>query len=72
LKIKGSSIHHSLTAQCPVAEGKLNAIDDAECFAHLVNGALNELATWIAQSNDPQRLKIAQQSIETLLARHQN
>ena len=52
-------------------EGKLNTID-AECFAHLVNGALNELATWVAQSNDPQRLKTAQQSIETLLARHQN
>jgi AcrR family transcriptional regulator len=57
--------------QIAVAEGKLNTIDP-ECFAHLVNGALNELATWVAQSNDPQRLKTAQQSIETLLVRHQN
>jgi AcrR family transcriptional regulator len=57
--------------QIAVTEGKLNTID-AECFAHLVNGALNELAAWVAQSNDPQRLKTAQQSIETLLLRHQN
>jgi AcrR family transcriptional regulator len=62
-------LHQSI--QIAVSEGKLNTID-AECFAHLVNGALNELATWVAQSNDPQRLKTAQQSIETLLARHQN
>jgi AcrR family transcriptional regulator len=62
-------LHQSI--QIAVAEGKLNTIDP-ECFAHLVNGALNELATWVAQSNDPQRLKIAQQSIETLLTRHQN
>jgi AcrR family transcriptional regulator len=58
-------LHQSI--QIAVTEGKLNTIDP-ECFAHL----LNELATWVAQSNDPQRLKIAQQSIETLLARHQN
>lgn len=62
-------LHQSI--QIAVAEGKLNTIDP-ECFAHLVNGALNELATWVAQSNDPQRLKTAQQSIETLLVRHQN
>jgi AcrR family transcriptional regulator len=62
-------LHQSI--QIAVTEGKLNTID-AECFAHLVNGALNELATWVAQSNDPQRLKTAQQSIETLLTRHQN
>jgi AcrR family transcriptional regulator len=62
-------LHQSI--QIAVAEGKLNTIDP-ECFAHLVNGALNELATWVAQSNDPQRLKIAQQSIETLLTRHQS
>ena len=62
-------LHQSI--QIAVREGKLNTIDP-ECFAHLVNGALNELATWVAQSNDPQRLKTAQQSIETLLARHQN
>jgi AcrR family transcriptional regulator len=62
-------LHRSI--QIAVSEGKLNTID-AECFAHLVNGALNELATWVAQSNDPQRLKTAQQSIEMLLSRHQN
>jgi AcrR family transcriptional regulator len=62
-------LHQSI--QIAVAEGKLNTIDP-ECFAHLVNGALNELATWVAQSNDPQRLKTAQQSIKTLLTRHQS
>jgi AcrR family transcriptional regulator len=62
-------LHQSI--QIAVAEGKLNTIDP-ECFAHLVNGALNELATWVAQSNDPQRLKTAQKSIEMLLTRHQN
>ena len=62
-------LHQSI--QIAVTEGKLNTIDP-ECFAHLVNGALNELATWVAQSDDPQRLKTAQQSIETLLTRHQN
>jgi AcrR family transcriptional regulator len=62
-------LHESI--QIAVQEGDLNPID-AEGFAHLVNGALNELAAWIAQSNDPQRLKTAQQLIETLLTRHQN
>jgi AcrR family transcriptional regulator len=57
--------------QIAVKEGKLNTID-AEGFAHLVNGSLNELAAWVAQSNDPERLKIAQRLVETLLNRHQN
>lgn len=52
-------------------QGKLSTID-AEGFAHLVNGALNELAAWVAQSNDPERLKTAQKLIETLLTHHQN
>ncbi|MCC3421491.1 MAG: TetR/AcrR family transcriptional regulator [Microcoleus sp. PH2017_29_MFU_D_A] len=56
--------------QIAVKEGKLNTID-VEGFAHLVNGSLNELAAWVAQSNDPKRLKTAQQLIETLLTRHQ-
>ncbi|NJN87132.1 MAG: TetR/AcrR family transcriptional regulator [Leptolyngbyaceae cyanobacterium SL_7_1] len=56
--------------QTVIAEGKLSAID-AEGFAHLVNGSLNELAAWVAQSNDPERLKTAQQLVETLLSRHQ-
>jgi AcrR family transcriptional regulator len=57
--------------QIAVQEGKLSTIN-AEGFAHLVNGSLNELATWVAQSNDPQRLKTAQQLVQTLLTRHQN
>jgi AcrR family transcriptional regulator len=57
--------------QIAVKEGALNTID-AEGFAHLLNGSLNELAAWIAQSNDPKRLVTAQRLIETLLTRHQN
>lgn len=53
-----------------VSEGKLNTIDP-EGFAHLVNGSLNELAAWVAQSDDPERLKTAQKLVETLLTRHQ-
>jgi AcrR family transcriptional regulator len=55
--------------QTAVKEGKLNTID-VEGFAHLVNGSLNELAAWVAQSDDPKRLKTAQQLIQTLLIRH--
>jgi AcrR family transcriptional regulator len=54
-----------------VDEKKLNTID-AEGFAHLVNGSLNELAAWVAQSDDPERLKTAQRLVETLLTRHQD
>jgi AcrR family transcriptional regulator len=57
--------------QIAVKEGRLNTIN-VEGFAHLVNGSLNELAAWVAQSNDPKRLKAAQQLVETLLTRHQN
>ena len=57
--------------QIAVNEGKLNTID-AEGFAHLINGSLNELAAWVAQSDDPERLKTAQQLVETLLNKHQN
>jgi AcrR family transcriptional regulator len=53
-----------------VNQGKLSTID-AEGFAHLVNGALNELAAWVAKSNDPERLKTAQRLIEKLLTLHQ-
>jgi AcrR family transcriptional regulator len=62
-------LHQSI--QIAVNEGKLSTID-AEGFAHLVNGALNELATWVARSDDPNCLKIAQKLVETLLTRHQN
>lgn len=53
-----------------VQAGQLSTID-AEGFAHLVNGALNELGAWVAQSNDPEQLKTAQCLVETLLTRHQ-
>ncbi len=62
-------LHESI--QIAVAEGELNTID-AEGFAHLVNGSLNDLAAWVAQSNDPNRLKIAQSLVETLLMRHRS
>jgi AcrR family transcriptional regulator len=61
-------LHQSI--QIAVNEGKLSTID-AEGFAHLVNGSLNELAAWVAQSHDPERLKTAQKLVETLLVRHQ-
>jgi AcrR family transcriptional regulator len=61
-------LHQSI--QIAVNEGKLIAIDP-EGFAHLVNGALNELAVWVARSDDPKRLQTAQQLIEALLVRHQ-
>ena len=57
--------------QIAVSEGNLNTID-AEGFAHLVNGSLNELAAWVAQSDDPERLKTAQCLVETLLIRHRS
>lgn len=53
-----------------VSEGKLETID-SEGFAHLLNGSLNELAVWVAQSDDPERLKTAQRLVEILLTRHQ-
>lgn len=55
--------------QIAVDEGELNTID-AEGFAHLVNGALNELAAWVAESDDSQRLQTATRLIETLLTQH--
>jgi AcrR family transcriptional regulator len=61
-------LHQSI--QIAVNEGKLSTIDP-EGFAHLVNGALNELAVWVARSDDPKRLQTAQQLIETLLVSHQ-
>ncbi|MEM9215738.1 MAG: TetR/AcrR family transcriptional regulator [Cyanobacteria bacterium P01_F01_bin.150] len=57
--------------QIAVDEGTLNTTD-AEGFAHLVNGSLNELAAWVAQSEDPERLKTAQCLVETLLIHHKN
>lgn len=57
--------------QTVVNQGTLDTVD-AEGFAHLLNGSLNELAAWVAQSNDPKRLKTAQNLVEALLTRHQN
>ncbi|MEM9008736.1 MAG: TetR/AcrR family transcriptional regulator [Cyanobacteria bacterium P01_F01_bin.86] len=57
--------------QIAVDEGKLNTIH-AEGFAHLVNGSLNELAAWVAQSEDPERLKTAKDLVETLLMHHKS
>jgi AcrR family transcriptional regulator len=61
-------LHESI--QIAVQEGQLDTID-AEGFAHLVNGSLNELAAWVAQSDNPERLKTAQKLVEELLTRHQ-
>ena len=55
--------------QLAVEEGQLNVLD-AEGFAHLVNGSLNELAAWVAQSPDADRLKTAQGLVERLLTQH--
>lgn len=55
--------------QVVVEEGKLHTID-VEGFAHLVNGALNELAIWVAKSKDRERLKTAQALVEALLNSH--
>jgi AcrR family transcriptional regulator len=62
-------LHESI--QIAFNDGNLNTID-AEGFAHLMNGALNELAAWVAKSDDPDRLKTAQKLVETLLNRHRN
>lgn len=53
-----------------VAGGKLSTADP-EGFARLLNGALNALAAWVAQSDQPDRLAVAQGLVETLLLRHQ-
>lgn len=62
-------LHESI--EIAVTDGDLNTIN-AEGFAHLVNGSLNDLAAWVAQSNDPNHLKTAQSLIETLLMRHRS
>ncbi len=55
--------------QLAVQAGELEVVD-AEGFSHLVNGSLNELAAWVAQSEDPQRLATAQALVTALLTRH--
>jgi AcrR family transcriptional regulator len=58
--------------QMAVNEGQLNIVD-AEGFSHLVNGALNELAAWVAKAeDDPQRLLTAQALVKALLENHRS
>ena len=57
--------------QLATDEGTLNTMSP-EGFAHLVNGSLNELALWVAQSDDPQRLQTAQALVQTLLTQHKH
>ena len=55
--------------QLAVDEGLLDTTSP-EGFAHLVNGSINELGMWVAQSNDPQCLRTAQELVETLFNQH--
>lgn len=57
------------SVQIAFNEGQLDTIDP-EGFAHLVNGSLNELAAWVAQLDDRDRLQTAQTLIENLLNKH--
>ncbi len=55
--------------QTAVDKGQLDVVD-AEGFSHLVNGALNELAAWVAQSEEAERLETAQALAKDLLEKH--
>ena len=55
--------------QLMVKRGQLDVVD-AEGFSHMLNGALNELAAWVAQSPDSTRLQTAQALVKALLERH--
>lgn len=55
--------------QLMVKRGQLDVVD-AEGFSHMLNGALNELAAWVAQSPDSTRLQTAQALVKSLLERH--
>ena len=52
-----------------VDQGRLDVVD-AEGFSHLLNGALNELAAWVAQAESSERLATAQALIKALLEQH--
>ncbi|MEL4896134.1 TetR/AcrR family transcriptional regulator, partial [Crocosphaera sp. Alani8] len=54
-----------------IEQGQINTID-AEGFAHLLNGSLNELAAWVAKSSDPKRLHTAQLLVESLLTHYRS
>lgn len=57
--------------QAVVDEGLISTVSP-EGLAHLINGSLNELALWVAQSDDSQRLKTAQELVKTLLTQHRS
>ena len=52
-----------------VEAGQLATID-VEGFSHLVNGALNELAAWVARGEGMDRLETAQTLVENLLMQY--
>jgi len=52
-----------------VDRGQLDVVD-AEGFSHMFNGALNELAAWVAQAPDAHRLQTAQALVKALLEKH--
>ena len=54
-----------------VEQGQLNVVD-AEGFSHLLNGALNELAAWVAKAESPERLATAQLLVNALLEQHRH
>ncbi len=53
-----------------LVEAEQLATVDAEGFSHLVNGALNELAAWVAQGDGAGRLETAQSLVKALLVQH--
>ena len=57
--------------QLAVEQGQLNVVD-AEGFSHLLNGALNELAAWVAKAESPERLATAQNLVNALLEQHRH
>lgn len=56
--------------QLMVNRGQLDVVDAAG-FSHMLNGALNELAAWVAQAPNAARLQTAQALVKDLLERHQ-
>ena len=50
--------------QNAVDEGLLKTVD-VEGYTYLLNGSLNALASWAAQSSDADRLRVAHDLLET-------
>ncbi|MEL6470537.1 MAG: TetR/AcrR family transcriptional regulator [Cyanobacteria bacterium J06623_4] len=57
--------------QLAIKKRQLDVID-AEGFSHLLNGALNELAAWVAQAPKAERLATAQALVKALLGQHRH